>query len=83
MEINELQAGDSTPALPLHDETSPLDTPSYTPLSMPERGEPSRKLRRRGSRILSVLRSLTNNSGELILFLRQYDTSPLTVVTEL
>ncbi|XDG07158.1 hypothetical protein ABKA04_006773 [Annulohypoxylon sp. FPYF3050] len=52
----------SAPYLLLGDEPSPLATPSHTPLSMPERGEPSRGLRRQGSRVLSVLRSLTNGN---------------------
>ncbi|KAI1461633.1 kinase-like protein [Annulohypoxylon moriforme] len=60
---HELQVMGSTPTLPLEEGHSPLATPSYTPLSMPERGEPARKLRRRGSRILSVLRSLTNGNS--------------------
>ncbi|KAI1374125.1 hypothetical protein F4677DRAFT_427184 [Hypoxylon crocopeplum] len=71
MAKRELPAGDSMPALLLQDDPSPLASPSYTPLSMPERGEPLRKLRRRGSRILSVLRSLTN-SGMVIVSSRIY-----------
>ncbi|KAI8962364.1 kinase-like protein [Daldinia sp. FL1419] len=64
MTTQELPAATSQPALPLDGEISPLATPSYTPLSMPERGEPARKSRRRGgSRILSVLRSLTNSAS--------------------
>lgn len=62
MTTHELQAMGSAPYLLLEDEHSPLATPSHTPLSMPERGEPSRGLRRQGSRVLSVLRSLTNGS---------------------
>ncbi|KAL7628676.1 hypothetical protein AAE478_000191 [Parahypoxylon ruwenzoriense] len=60
---HELPMADSMPTLPLEDELSPLAAQSYTPLSMPERGEP-RKFRRRGSRILSVLRSLTNSTSD-------------------
>ncbi|KAI0890605.1 kinase-like domain-containing protein [Annulohypoxylon maeteangense] len=63
MTAHELHMVGSTPTLPLDDGHSPFATPSYTPLSMPERGEPSRNLRRRGSRILSVLRSLTNGNS--------------------
>ncbi|KAI1468889.1 kinase-like protein [Daldinia caldariorum] len=66
--MHQLPAATSQPALLLDGELSPLASPSCTPLSMPERGESSRKSRRRGgSRMLSVLRSLTNSpSGNSI-----------------
>ncbi|KAG4221702.1 hypothetical protein PC116_g29822 [Phytophthora cactorum] len=68
MTTQELLVAKSQPALPLDGELSPLASPSYTPLSMPERGESLRKSRRRGgSRMLSVLRSLTN-SGKAFSF---------------
>ncbi|KAI0013392.1 kinase-like domain-containing protein [Xylariaceae sp. FL0662B] len=59
----ELLAIGSTPSLRLRDEISPVATPSYTSLSMPERGEPPRKLRDQGSRVMSALRSLTNSNS--------------------
>ncbi|KAI1083293.1 kinase-like domain-containing protein [Whalleya microplaca] len=60
---HELLAIGSTPSLMLQDGTSPVATPSYTSLSMPERGEQPRKLRHQGSRVMSALRSLTNSNS--------------------
>ncbi|KAI1640483.1 kinase-like domain-containing protein [Biscogniauxia mediterranea] len=58
-----LPATGSMPALSLDGELSPATTPSLTSRSVPERGEPPRKLRRQGSRIMSALRSLTNSAS--------------------
>ncbi|KAI0385851.1 kinase-like protein [Hypomontagnella monticulosa] len=61
--MTRLELAGGVPVLTLGEEHCPLVTPSYTPKSMPERDEPSRRLKRRGSRILSVLRSLTNSTS--------------------
>ncbi|KAI8632173.1 kinase-like domain-containing protein [Xylariaceae sp. FL1651] len=55
----------SVPTLLLDGEVSPAATPTPTSVSMPEIVERPRKLRRQGSRVMSVLRSLTNSSNSI------------------
>ena len=50
----------SLPALPV-DEEAIFARPSSTSLPLPSDVEPPRKIRRQGSRVKSVLRSLTNS----------------------